>query len=52
MQQKKIIVLVHKNDAAFTYFKYLIKLIIKEWERSGLITVEVVRGIDRFVPVD
>jgi hypothetical protein len=51
MQRKKVVVLVHKDDAAFIYFKYLIKLLMKEWEGVGL-TVEVVRGTDIFVPAD
>src|SRR4030095_6737007 len=51
MPSGKILVLVHQNDAAFPYFKYLIKLLMKDWERSGL-TVEVARGIDHFVPAD
>jgi hypothetical protein len=51
MPSGKILVLVHQDDAAFTYFKYLIKLLMKDWERSGL-TVEVARGIDHFVPAD
>ena len=48
MQKRKILVLVHKDDAAFVYFKYLIKLLMKHWEDFGL-AVEVARGIDRFV---
>jgi hypothetical protein len=48
---KKIVVLVHRDDAAFSYFKYLIKLMMTEWEGKGL-TVEVVRGTDHFVPAD
>lgn len=51
MQRKKVVVLVHKDDAAFIYFQYLIKLLMKEWEGIGLI-VEVVRGIDHFVSAD
>ena len=51
MQRKKVVVLVHKDDAAFIYFQYLIKLLMKEWEGIGL-TVEVVRGVDHFVPAD
>jgi len=51
MQKRKILVLVHKDDAAFVYFKYLIKLLMKQWDDFGL-TVEVARGIDRFVSAD
>jgi hypothetical protein len=51
MQRKKIVVLIHKDDAAFPYFKYIIKLMIKVWKGCGL-NVEVVRGIDHFVPAD
>jgi hypothetical protein len=51
MQKRKILVLVHKDDAAFVYFKYLIKLLMKHWEDSGF-AVEVARGIDRFVSAD
>jgi hypothetical protein len=51
MQKRKILVLVHKDDSAFVYFKYLIKLLMKHWEDFGL-AVEVARGIDRFVSAD
>jgi hypothetical protein len=51
MQKRKILVLVHKDDAAFVYFKYLIKLLMKHWQDLGF-AVEVARGIDHFVPAD
>jgi hypothetical protein len=51
MQKRKILVLVHKDDAAFVYFSYLVKLLMKHWQDLGL-AVEVVRGIDHFVPAD
>lgn len=51
MQPQTIAVLIHKNDTAFFYFKYLIKFVMKEWEALGF-AVKVVRGIDRFVPAD
>ena len=51
MHKRKILVLVHKDDAAFVYFKYLIKLLMKHWEDLGF-AVEVARGIDHFVSAD
>ncbi len=48
---KKIVVLLHQHDTAFTSFGYLIKLMMKEWEHIGF-AVETVRGIDSFVPAD
>lgn len=51
MQHKRIGILVHRDDAAFVYFKYLIKLLIKEWKSAGY-SIEIIRGTDRFVPAD
>ena len=51
MKPKRILILLHQGDAAFIYFKYLIKLIMKEWRADGF-AVDVIRGIDRFVPAD
>src|SRR5580765_1354501 len=51
MKHKRIGILLHKDDAAFLYFKYLIKLLIKEWKSLGY-SVETIRGTDRFVPAD
>jgi hypothetical protein len=51
MKRIRIGILIHKDDVAFIYFKYLIKLLIKEWKDLGF-AVEIIRGTDRFVPVD
>jgi hypothetical protein len=51
MLMKKLGVLLHKNEAAFRAKHYLISLLMQVWEEMG-ITVEVIRGTDRFVPVD
>lgn len=51
MKPKKILILLHKDDAAFIYFKYLIKFLIREWRARGL-EIEIIRGIDRFVRAD
>ena len=51
MQRKRIGILLHKDDAAFFYFKYLIKLLIKEWKTLGY-SIEIIRGTGRFVPAD
>ena len=51
MKRVRIGILIHRDDAAFVYFKYLIKLIMKEWRAAGF-AVEVIRGVDRFVPAD
>jgi len=51
MKRKRIGILLHKDDAAFIYFQYLIKLLIKEWKSLGY-SVEIIRGADRFVPAD
>ena len=51
MHKRKILVLVHKDDAAFVHFRYLIKLLMKNWQDFG-VAVEVARGIDHFVPAD
>jgi len=51
MKRTRIGILVHQNDVAFIYFKYLIKPLIKEWRGLGC-TVEIIRGVDRFVPAD
>ena len=51
MQPQRIGILLHKDDAAFIYFKYLIKLLIKEWKAAGY-AIEIIRGTDRFVPAD
>jgi hypothetical protein len=51
MTKKRIAILIHKDDAAFVYFKYLIKSLMKEWEALGF-AVKVIRGIDQVVPAD
>ena len=51
MKRVRIGILIHKDDAAFIYFKYLIKLLIKEWKSLGF-AVEIIRGTDRLVPAD
>jgi hypothetical protein len=51
MKRISIGILIHKDDAAFIYFKYLIKLLIKEWKGLGF-AVEIIRGTHRFVPAD
>lgn len=51
MQRKKVLILLHRDDVAFIYFKYLVKCLIKEWKALGL-AVETIRGTDRFVPAD
>jgi hypothetical protein len=51
MKRKRIGILLHKDDAAFIYFKYLIKLLMKEWKSLGH-SIELIRGTDRFVPAD
>lgn len=51
MKRKTIAILLHKDDASFIYFRYLIKLLIKEWRTRGF-AVEMIRGTDRFVPAD
>ena len=51
MKRTRIGILVHQNDVAFIYFKYLIKPLIKEWRGLGC-TVEIIRGVNRFVPAD
>jgi hypothetical protein len=51
MQRKRIGILLHKDDAAFFYFKYLIKLLMKEWKALGY-SIEIIRGTGRFVPAD
>jgi hypothetical protein len=51
MRRKRIGILLHKDDAAFLYFKYLIKLLIREWKTLGY-SIEIIRGTDRFVPAD
>jgi hypothetical protein len=51
MKRIRIGILVHKDDVAFIYFKYLIKLVIKEWKGLGFAVV-IIRGTDRFVPAD
>jgi hypothetical protein len=51
MKRMRIAILIHKDDVAFLYFKYLIKLLIKEWKDRGY-AVEIIRGTDRFVPAD
>lgn len=51
MKRTRIGILIHKDDAAFIYFKYLIKLLAKEWKGLGF-TVQIIRGTDRFVPAD
>ena len=51
MRRLRIGILLHKDDAAFLYFKYLIKLLIKEWKARGY-SIEIIRGAGRFVPAD
>ena len=51
MQRKRIGILIHQDDAAFIYFKYLIKLLIREWKTLGH-SIEIIRGPGRFVPAD
>jgi hypothetical protein len=51
MSRKKIVILIHENDEGFFTYPPLIVLLMKEWQRYGLI-VEVVRGIDRFFDAD
>ena len=51
MSRGRIGILLHKDDAAFWYFKYLIKLLIREWKALGY-SIEIIRGPGRFVPAD
>src|SRR6266576_5794919 len=51
MQPQRIGILLHKDDAAFFYFKYLIKLLIREWKAAGH-SIKIIRGPGRFVPAD
>lgn len=48
---KKVIVLLHEDDAAFGTNNYAIAAIMKHWQAKGL-AVEIVRGTARFVPGD
>jgi hypothetical protein len=51
MHSGKIVILLHKNDAAFRTTKYLARLLMRVWENMGL-TVEVIRGTGQVVPAD
>ncbi|HYW69820.1 MAG TPA: hypothetical protein VE961_02225 [Pyrinomonadaceae bacterium] len=51
MRRKLIGILLHKDDTGFIFYKYLIKLLIKEWRALGFAT-QIIRGTDRLVPAD
>jgi hypothetical protein len=48
---QKLVVLLHEAETVLIPQKYLISLLMQAWEHMGII-VEVIRGIDRFVPAD
>lgn len=51
MRLKKIAVLLHEKDIFFDSTDYLLRLLINKWREKGL-TVEILKGIKRFIPAD
>ncbi len=48
---KKIVILLHKHDAGFSSFHYLVKLLMREWSSMGF-AVETMRGARPVVAAD
>jgi hypothetical protein len=51
MKRKKILILIHENDQSFFAYPPFVVMLIKEWERNGML-VEVARGIHTYAVAD